>query len=64
MMRLWRVFITRQLPEDLLAPLVEVAEVDVWPDRFSPPYAELRHRIVPCPPFACHQPDGGGLRQH
>nr|WP_290667807.1 D-glycerate dehydrogenase [Ardenticatena sp.] len=52
-MKRWHVFITRRLPDDILAPLVEVAEVDVWPDRFPPPYEELRHRTAPCDGLLC-----------
>jgi glyoxylate reductase len=41
-----RCLITRELPGPALGRLREVHEVDVWPERRSPPYAELRRRAA------------------
>lgn len=41
-----RVFVTRDLPGPALDRLRERHEVDLWPERLPPPYAELRHRTA------------------
>lgn len=49
----WRVFVTRRLPDDILAPLFEHADVDVWPERLPPPYDELRRRTAAADGLLC-----------
>ncbi len=48
-----RVYVTRQIPEEGMRIIREVAEAEVWPGELPPPYEELRSRIVDCDGLLC-----------
>jgi glyoxylate reductase len=43
-----RVFVSRRLPEDGLAPILEACNATVWPDELPPPRADLLREIAGC----------------
>jgi glyoxylate reductase len=43
-----QVFVCHRIPEDLIGPLNEVADVSVWPDARPIPPAELKERVRQC----------------
>jgi lactate dehydrogenase-like 2-hydroxyacid dehydrogenase len=43
-----RVFVTRRLPDEGLAPIQAACELDLWPDDLPPPRDELLRRVAGC----------------